>query len=438
MKLANGAVMVLLLPSVFISFILIIILIYYSTAKEKEFTESAKLLIENHFPQLSTTIISEGGFFSNPEIQASPSNTTHPIRDLDLKYKVYGSGKHQHQDLLLSAVISAEKSVNNEFSAIIKKEGVIGRIFGGENVQLGHQILDDRLLIRGSNPGLVQSYLIKDNFQIASKIANISDLKECKLEHCQDTINVVIRSDHTDIRYVSALLNLISAIANIDALYPKSQEKRVFGTITRKATAKIPHRRQRFKNVPASDSYEGLLNAPSPISMKENNQSNAISADGLFEQIKESLFDISYIASKHKISDTSAELIFNIGFFQKINFTWDTQTIQVSGTKKESLIPFWIEMTVQSIKKEEMRFYDPFEDIEVRTDPKELADTVKKRFELAQILNKMTGDFPTTIEITSDQHTIRFSIMAPTHPDNIDPLCELSQSIGWFLEFSFL
>jgi hypothetical protein len=255
-------------------------------------------MIERYFPQLQTTIISEGGFLSNPEVSAISSDKDHPIHNLTLKYKVYGSGKHRNQDLLLSSFIS-DKSQRSEFSAIIKKEGFFQRVFGGENVQLGHRSLDDRLLIHGSNPDLVQSYLSEDNFQIASKIANISDLKECKLEHYGDSLSVVIRSDHTNIRYVNGLLGLISALAKIDSRYPQQDGRSDFRTTTRKIIQKIPERKQRFKDHPIKIATV-WSQTPVPESSQEKTQ------DTLFEEIKEQILDKSYLASDHRISDTSA------------------------------------------------------------------------------------------------------------------------------------
>ncbi len=425
----------IMIPFFFLFFIFIIILIYYSTVKEKEFAESTKLMIEDRFPQLQTTIISEGGFISNPEIKASPIDKNYPIRDLVLKYKVYGSGKHRKQDLLLSSFILAKKSLG--FSAIVKREGFFRRIFGGENVQLGNQTLDDRLLIHGSNPGLVQSYLSENNFQIASKIANISDLKECKLEYSGESINVLIRSDHTNIRYVSALLGLVSALANVDSLYPKPREGSGFRTTTRKAFERIPHRKQRFKELPREFSYESSQTSIS--SMDKIDTTEILAQDTtLFENIEEKLRDKSYLASDLKISDNSAELMFNIGYFRTINFKWDDNTISVSGVKELSLMPFRILMKTLSKKEERLSFYDPFEEIEVKTEPKELLNSLKERAEIARTFNRLSGDFTATMEIISNKNNISFSIKAPSLPENIDPLYDLTQSIGWFLEFSFL
>ena len=428
-----------ILPFFFLFFVFIIILIYYSTEKEKEFTESAKMMIEGQFPQLQTTVISEGGFLSNPEISASPIDNHYPIRDLSLRYKVYGSGKHRKQDLLLSAFISIDKPRTNEFSVIVKKQGIFSRIFGGENVQLGHQTLDDRLLIHGSNPDLVRSYLSRDGFRIASKIANIFDLKECKLEHYGDSINVVIRSDHTNIRYVSALLGLISALANVESLYPKQYERSDFRATTRRVLERIPHRKQRFKDVSgivtnemSQTSFPEFSIDKTDITVKKSEETS------LFEKIKEEILDKSYLASDHKILDTSAELTFNIGYFQKITFSWDMTSITASGLKELPLIPFQIIMKTIPSKDESLGFYDPFEELEVTTEPKEIFNSVKERTEIARTLTRLVGDFPTTVEISSNRKMVSFSIITPTRPENIDPIYDLIQSISWFLEFSFL
>ncbi|MFX0122478.1 MAG: hypothetical protein ACFFAE_02490 [Candidatus Hodarchaeota archaeon] len=434
--MANGSSIII--PFFFLFFIFIIILIYFNSVKEKEFAESAKLMIEKHFPQLQTTIISEGGFISNPEISASPIDKNYPIHDLLLKYKVYGSGKHRKQDLILSAFISAEKSLDSEFTVIVKREGFFRRVFGGENVQLGHRTLDDRLFIHGSNPGLVQSYLCDKNFKIASKIASIYDLKECKLEHYGDSINLVIRSDHTNIRYVSALLDLISALANVDSLYPKPQERGGFRTTTWKAIESIPYRKQRFKDPSKDISYENQQTSFHE-SLDKIEKTEIFTKDtNLFESIKEKLVDKSYLASNHKILDTSAELSFNIGYFQSLNFKWDDTTISVSAVKESALMPFRILIKTLSRKEEGLSFYDPFDKIEIMAEPKELLNSLKERTEIGRTFNRLIGDFPTTMELFSNKNTISFSVKAPCLPENIDPLYDLTQSIGWFLEFSFL
>ena len=423
-----------MIPLFFLFFVFIIILIYYSTVKEKEFTESAKLMIEGQFPQLQTMVISGGGFLSNPEISASPIDKSYPIRDLSLRYKVYGSGKHRKQDLLLSAVISTDKPKISEFSVIVKKQGIFSRVFGGENIQLGQQTLDDRLLIRGSNPDVVQSYLSRNDFQIASKIANISDLKECKLENCGDSINVVIRSDHTNIRYVSALLGLISALANVESLYTKQYESSDFKATARRVFERIPSRKQRFKDLPRKTSYKTSV---PEFSFDETDKTERLTQETtLFEDIKEQILDKSYLASDHKISDTSAELRFNIGYFHSISFKWDKSTIRASGVKKVPLIPFRI-LIKQKLEKE-FSFIDPFEKIEINTDPEELQNSLKERAEIARNLNRLSGGFPATIEVFSDRKIISFSILAPSRPENISPIYNLIQNIGWFLEFSFL
>ncbi|MFX1508435.1 MAG: hypothetical protein ACFFDC_20335 [Promethearchaeota archaeon] len=428
-----------MIPLFFLFFVFILILIYYSTVKEKEFTESAKLMIEGQFPQLQTTVISEGGFLSNPEISASPIDKYYPIRDLSLRYKVYGSGKHRKQDLLLSAFISTNEPKAKEFSVIVKRQGIFWRVFGGENVQLGHQTLDDRLLIHGSDPGLVQSYLSRNGFQIASKIANISDLKECKLEHYGDSINVVIRSDHTNIRYVSALLGLISTLAKVESLYPKQHESSDFRTTTRRVFKRIPHRKQRFKDVPRIVTDKRSQTSFPEFSVDKTDITEKITQEtSIFENIKEEILNKSYLASDHKISETSAELTFNIGYFQKINFNWDTTSINVSGAKELSLIPFQIFMKTIPSKDEILGFYDPFGELEVKTEPKEIFNSLKEKTEIARTLTRLSGDFPTILEIISDKKTVSFSIVAPILPENIDPIYDLIQSISWFLEFSFL
>lgn len=402
--------------------------------KEKEFAESAKLMIENQFPQLRTTIISEGGFISNPEIHASPSIKDYPIRDLLLKYKVYGSGKHRKQDLLLSAQIIS-KSSGGDFSVIVKREGFFRRVFGGENVQLGHQSLDDRLFIRASNPASVQSYLSENNFHIAAEMANVSDLKECKLDYTGNSISVVIRSDHTNIRYVGALLGLVSALANVDSLYPKPQERSGFRTTTRKAFERIPHRKQRFKDLPRVH-YEGSLMFKPESSIDKTVTSTQDTS--LFEKVKDKILEKSYLDSDQKISDTSAELTFNIGYFRTINIEWDDKTISATGAKELSVMPFQILMKRLSRTEEKLGFHNPFQEIEVKTDPKELSDSLKERTEIARTFNSLIGDFPAKIEIISNKKTVSFSIKAPTLPENIDPIYGLIKSIGWFLEFSFL
>ena len=430
--MVNGSL--IMIPFFFLFFIFIIILIYYSTVKEKEFAESAKLMIENQFPQLRTTIISEGGFISNPEIHASPSIKDYPIRDLLLKYKVYGSGKHRKQDLLLSAQIIS-KSSGGDFSVIVKREGFFRRVFGGENVQLGHQSLDDRLFIRASNPASVQSYLSENNFHIAAEMANVSDLKECKLDYTGNSISVVIRSDHTNIRYVGALLGLVSALANVDSLYPKPQERSGFRTTTRKAFERIPHRKQRFKDLPRVH-YEGSLMFKPESSIDKTVTSTQDTS--LFEKVKDKILEKSYLDSDQKISDTSAELTFNIGYFRTINIEWDDKTISATGAKELSVMPFQILMKRLSRTEEKLGFHNPFQEIEVKTDPKELSDSLKERTEIARTFNSLIGDFPAKIEIISNKKTISISIRAPTLPENIDPIYDLIKSIGWFLEFSFL
>ncbi|MFW9906027.1 MAG: hypothetical protein ACFFFH_17020 [Candidatus Thorarchaeota archaeon] len=428
-----------MLPLFFLFFVFIIILIYYSTVKEKEFTESAKLMIERQFPQLQTIVISEGGFLSNPEISASPIDKHYPIRDLSLRYKVYSSGKHQKQDLLLSAFISTNEPKTNEFSVIVKKQGFFWRIFGGENVQLGHQTLDDCLLIRGSNPDLVRSYLSRNDFQIASRIANISDLKECKLEHYGDSINVVIRSDHTNIHYVNALLGLISALANAESLYPKQYEKSNLKTTTSRVFERIPRRKQRFKDVPRRDPNERSQTSFHELSLDKIDITEKMTEKtSFFENIKKEILDKSYLASDHKILDTSAELTFNIGYFQKINFNWDTTSINVSGVKELSLIPFRVFMKTISWRDEKLSYYDPFEEVEVKTDPKEIFNSLKERTEIARTFTRLTGDLPSTLEIISDKKTVSFLIIAPSQPENIDPIYDLIKNISLFLEFSFI
>ncbi|MHA2246104.1 MAG: hypothetical protein ACXADY_14165 [Candidatus Hodarchaeales archaeon] len=425
----------------FLFFIFIIILIYYSAVKEKEFSESVKVMIEEQFPNLQTTIVSEGGFFSNPEIYASPSTNDYPIRDLLLKYKVYGSGKHRKQDLILSSQIVTEKPSKGNFSVIVKREGFFSRVFGGENVQLGHQSLDKRLFIRASNPSLVQLFLSENNFQIASKISDIYDLKECKLDLTGNSIDVIIRSDHTNVRYVGALLNLVSIIANVDSLYPNQQEGTVFRATTKRVFERIPSRKQRFKDLPRDISYEKSIDyRPEPVADDINYDiTKAPTPDSvLLEKIKEKIHDKSYLAADYEIFNTSAKMTFNIGYFQDTLFNWDTKTIRMTGVKESSLMDFRIVMKEHQKKKTAIDFFDPFTGIEVNGEPKELLDSFKERTEIARFFNRLIWDSSPKVEIFSDKKTVNLSITAPARPENIDPLYDLSQSIGWFLEFSFL
>ncbi|MFX0121306.1 MAG: hypothetical protein ACFE9A_18110 [Candidatus Hodarchaeota archaeon] len=428
--MVNGSA--LFIPFFSLFFILIIIIIYYSSVKEKEFSESVKIMIENRFPNLETVLVSEGGFFSNPEIYASPKGEDYPIRELLLEYKVYGSGKHRQQDLLLSAVINTEHPLGGIFSVIIKKEGFFRRVFGGENVQLGHKSLDDRLLIQASDPAAVLSYLSRGNFQIATKIANISDLKECKIEKFGDgSISLVLRSDHTNIRYVGTLLDLVSALANLETMYPIQQERSVFKSTRRRIIEKIPHRKERFKDI----SFDGSFAEP----LNDVNHTISLTQDvNLQERVKERISDKSYLASEYKILNTSAELIFNINYFRAIKFNWDSNVMKVTGSKELALTPFLISMKRISTYEEESTFGDAFEKIDLKTEPQELADSLKDRSEIARNFNRLTGSFSPILEISSDNRTVSFSILASNLPENIDPLYSLTQSIGWFLEFSFL
>lgn len=410
-------------------------MIYYSTVKEKEFSESAKAMIENQFPDLQVTIVSEGGFFSNPEIYASPRVDNYPIRDLLLKYKVYRSGKHHKQDLILSSNLVIEKPIKGNFSVIVKKEGFFNRVFGGENVQLGHSLLDKRLFIQASDPIFLQSYLSDNNFQIASKIAAISDLKECKLELAGNSIDVIIRSDHTNVRYVGALLDLISILANVTSLSTvqhRASARRIF--------ERIPSRKQQFRDFPRDVSYgKSVSYKPEKVvDITQDITTTSMQETKLLEQIKEKISDKCYFASDHKISDTSAEIRFNIGYFKTVTFNWDVKIISVIGSKELPLIPFKISMKTYQMERKEFRFSNAFEGIEVKAEPKELLNSFKERTEIARTFNRLIGDFCPNLEVISDQRTVTLSITAPAHPENIDPLYDLTQNIGWFLEFSFL
>lgn len=408
--------------------------------KEKEFSESAKAMIENRFPNLRATIVSEGGFFSNPEIYASPTIQNYPIRELLLKYKVYGSGKHQQQDLILSALIMTEQPIKSNFSVIVKREGFFSRIFGGENVRFGYESLDKQLFIQASDPVSGKSFLKENNLQIASKIAEISDLKECKLDLTGNSINVVIRSDHTNVRFVSALLELVSVLANVDSMYPLPEEKRGFGTRTRRIFERIPSRKQRFKEISRDFSYKRSIDySPESIDDVSRDIISAPTPDTiLLEKIKEELHDKSYLATDHEISNTSAKLIFNIGYFQEILFDWDIREIRVTGVKEISLKDFRILMKVPQKEKIELDFLDPYKGIEVNGNPKEILDSFKERTEIASSFTRLLGDFSSSLEVVSDKKTVSFSITTPSRPENIDPLYDLTQGIGWFLEFSFL
>ncbi len=408
--------------------------------KEKEFSESAKAMIENRFPNLRATIVSEGGFFSNPEIYASPTIQNYPIRELLLKYKVYGSGKHQQQDLILSALIMTEQPIKSNFSVIVKREGFFSRIFGGENVRFGYESLDKQLFIQASDPVSGKSFLKENNLQIASKIAEISDLKECKLDLTGNSINVVIRSDHTNVRFVSALLELVSVLANVDSMYPLPEEKRGFGTRTRRIFERIPSRKQRFKEISRDFSYKRSIDySPESIDDVSRDIISAPTPDTiLLEKIKEELHDKSYLATDHEISNTSAKLIFNIGYFQEILFDWDIREIRVTGVKEISLKDFRILMKVPQKEKIELDFLDPYKGIEVNGNPKEILDSFKERTEIARSFTRLLGDFSSSLEVVSDKKTVSFSITTPSRPENIDPLYDLTQGIGWFLEFSFL
>lgn len=430
-----------ILPIFFLFFVFIIILIYYTTVKEKEFAQSSKLMIEEKFPNMQATIVSEGGFLSNPDIHASPQDKDYPIHHLLLKYKVYGSGKHRKQDLILSALIAAEKPSVNNFSVIVKREGFFIRIFGGENVQLGHQSLDDHLFIRASDPVLVRSYLSENNFQIASKISNISDLKECKIDLTDNFFDVIIRSDHTNVRYVGTLLDLVSVLANVDSLYPRPREGNVFGAATKRIFERIPSRKQRFKDLPRDVSYERSIDyMPEPVAddISQDITKTPTPDTVLLEKIKEKIHDKSYLATDHEIFDTSAKMTFNIGYFRDILFNWNTKIIKVTGFKELSLMDFRIVMKAYQKEKVELDFLDPFEGIKVNGDPKELLDSFKERTEIARSFNRLMGDSPPKVEIISSKKTVNLSITAPARPENIDPLYDLTQSIGWFLEFSFL
>ncbi len=436
--MVNGTAFIIPFFSFFI--ILIVVLIYYSTVKEKEFSESAKAMIENQFPKLQATIVSEGGFFSNPEIYASPTVQNYPIRELLLKYKVYGSGKHQHQDLILSALIMTETPIRSNFSVIVKREGFFSKIFGGENVRFGYESLDKRLFIQASDPVSGKSFLKENNLQIATKIAEISDLKECKLDLTGNSINVLIRSDHTNVRFVSALLDLVSVLANVDSLYPVPEEKRAFGTRTRRIIERIPSRKQRFKDISRDFSYKRSIDySHEPIDDFSQDITIAPTPDTLLlEKIKEELHDKSYLATDHEISNTTAKLIFNIGYFREILFNWDSKEIRVTGVKELSLEDFRIFMKAPQKEKIEMDFLDPFKGIEVKGNPKVILDSFKERTEIARSFTRLLGNFPPSLEVVSDKMSVSFSITAPSRPENIDPLYDLTQGIGWFLEFSFL
>ena len=99
---------------------------------------------------------------------------------------------------------------------------------------------------------------------------------------------------------------------------------------------------------------------------------------------------------------------------------------------------FRIVMKAYQKEKVELDFLDPFEGIKVNGEPKELLDSFKERTEIARSFNRLMGDSLPKVELISDKKTVNLSITAPARPENIDPLYDLTQSIGWFLEFSFL
>ena len=70
--------------------------------------------------------------------------------------------------------------------------------------------------------------------------------------------------------------------------------------------------------------------------------------------------------------------------------------------------------------------------------PKEIVDSFKERTEIARSFTRIIGSFPPSLELISDEKTVSFSITVPARPENIGPLYDLTQGIGWFLEFSFL
>lgn len=408
---------------IFFGFIIFIII--FSTIKEKDFSKKVSLSLQNKFPNLDIMILSQGGFLSNPHIRGVAKYKEETLRYIEVKVKVYYSGKHRHEDLIVTAHFLLPDIYQRSFSVLIKKEGFFKRIFGGENVKLGHESLDDRLYIKASDPFKAKSLLNDNNFLISSSIARISDLKECKIIVGDNDVELYIRSDKVSARYVESLINLVQSITLKKAIEPrmgKLNPRNVIGSISEKISYPIV-KSPRFQ--PRKSRH-----APQESGSSDNNN---------LRKIKEKLREYSSFTDDPKIESNSA-LIKTTGFFKEIELNWTKQEIKLQSRREAKISPsFQIWMAKSRKVPKQYNWNNSFEEIDLDINPTEISEDFTRRYEISRYFNELTGDHPPPqVKIEYDKGVCQVSLIVSSLPENINPMMDLVQALGWFIEFSYV
>lgn len=403
-------------------FIFIIVLIIYSTVKEKDFSQKVYTSLQNRFPGLDFEIVSEGGFFSNLNIRGIANNKNEYIKYLDLRVKVYHSGKHRHEDLNLSAEFIIPGLQYSDFSTLIKREGFFKRIFGGENVQVGNVSIDDKLFIKASDPYRAKLFLSDNNFFISSSIAQISDLKECKISIEENMINLYIRSDKVSSWYVESLFDLVQSMRSskpIKHRFGKVNPKKVMSSISTRVSP--PLKNQRVPSIQSTSGY-----------------SKTLSGDNQTQEITEKLKECQFNAADLQIHDYSATISLFSGFFKDISFNWTASEITLHSQREAKLSePFRIFMTSSKKDGEVFDWNDPFKGINFEINPEKVSEDFLRRQEIGRHFNELLG-VPRQVTLEYTQKICQVTIKASALPENIQPMIDLIQALSWFIELSFI
>jgi hypothetical protein len=402
----------------------LIFIIIFSSIKESQFSQKVSLSLQNKFPNLETVILSEGGFFSNPHIRGVAKYKKEAVRYIEVKVKVYHSGKHRHEDLILTAHVLKPEIPNKDFSVVIKKEGFFKRIFGGENVQLGNKSLDETLYIKASDPYKAKSLLIENKYLISTSIAQIFDLKECKINVRNEDIELFIRSDKVSARYVDSLFNLVQSISNdrsFESRLGRLSPQNVIGSISERISYPIV-KSKRFQS--RKSSYD--------THYKE------LPKNSHFNEIKEKLKDYTSFIGDPKIEDTSASITTS-GFFKEIEFNWTEKEINLQSQRLSNLsTSFRILMCKTAKASQQYDWNDSFAGIDIEIKPNDISEDFLSRYEIGRYFNEITGDFPPQLKVEYDKDVCQVSIFASSLPENIKPMIDLIQALGWFIELSFI
>jgi len=403
-------------------FIFIIVLIIYSTVKEKDFSQKVYTSLQSRFPSLELAVLSEGGFFSNPHIRGITNNKEESLKNLDLRVKVYHSGKHRHEDLILTAELIIPEIQHTGFSTVIKREGFFKRIFGGENVQVGNKSIDDRLFIKASDPFKAKLFFFDNNFLISSSIAQISDLKECKITIEGNIVDLYVRSDKVSSWYVESLFDLVQTLSNSKPYrhrFGRLNPQKVMSSIGSRISP--PLKQQKFQS-------------EQPI----GGSSEILSRD-LTQEIRDELKEFQFNASDFKLHENSATLSFYSGFFKEISLNWTTREITLHTQRETKLSEdFRIFMTSSQSEREDFDWNDPFKGISIDITPKEFSEEFLRKHEIGRHFNELLGALPPQVTLEYTPNLCQVTINASAIPENIQPMIDLIQALGWFIELSFV